>query len=132
VFDDVVDYPTSSTNPSGAVQRAAKSYFLEQHLPMQTITFSLRGAGTAAHNVDGFSAGYYQTGASTFALQKRWEPGQWVSIVCAELGLSGLYRVEQVDWSLSPGSFFQEITITANRRTPNSLTDIVKKAGKGR
>ena len=132
VFDDVVDYPTSSTNPSGAVQRAAKSYFLEQHIPMQTITFSVRGCGTAAHNLDGFSAGYYQTGASTFALQKRWEPGQWVSIVCAELGLSGLYRVEQVDWSLSPGSFFQDITITANRRTPNSLTDIVKKAGKGR
>ena len=132
VFDDVVDYPTSSTNPSGAVQRASKSYFLEQHLPMQTITFSLRGAGTAAHNVDGFSAGYYQTGAASFALQKRWEPGQWVSIVCAELGLSGLYRVEQVDWNLMPGSFFQEITITANRRTPNSLVDIVKKSGRGR
>ena len=132
VFDEVVDYPTSSTNPAGAVARAAKSYFLEQHIPMQTITFTLRGAGTAAHNADGFSAGYYQTGAATFALQKRWEPGQWVSITSAELGLSGLYRVEQVDWNLMPGSFFQEIRITANRRTPNNIVDIIKKNGKGR
>ena len=127
VFDDVVDYPTSARDAAGAVSRAAKSYFLEQHAPLQTINFTLRGAGTAAHNLDGFSAGYYQTGASTFALQKRWEPGQWVSITCAELGLSGLYRVEQVDWNLMPGSFFQEIRITANRRNPNNLVDIVKR-----
>lgn len=127
IFDDVVDYPTSAKDPAGAVSRASKSYFLEQHAPLQTIIFTLRGAGTAAHNVDGFSAGYYQTGASTFALQRRWEPGQWVSITCAELGLSGFYRVEQVDWNLMPGSFFQEIRITANRRNPNNLTDIVKR-----
>ena len=127
IFDDVVDYPTSARDAAGAVSRASKSYFLEQHAPLQTITFTLSGAGTAAHNVDGFSAGYYQTGASSFALQKRWEPGQWVSIVCAELGLSGLYRVEQVDWNLMPGSFFQEVRITANRRNPNNLTDIVKR-----
>lgn len=127
VFDDVVDYPTAARDAAGAVSRAAKSYFLEQHAPLQTINFTLRGAGTAAHNLDGFSAGYYQTGASTFALRKRWEPGQWVSITCAELGLSGLYRVEQVDWNLMPGSFFQEIRITANRRNPNNLVDIVKR-----
>jgi len=127
VFDDVVDYPTSARDAAGAVSRAAKSYFLEQHAPLQTINFTLRGAGTAAHNADGFTAGYYQTGASTFALQKRWEPGQWVSITCAELGLSGLYRVEQVDWNLMPGSFFQEVRITANRRNPNNLVDIVKR-----
>jgi hypothetical protein len=127
LFDDVVDYPTSARDAAGAVSRAAKSYFLEQHAPLQTINFTLRGAGTAAHNVDGFSAGYYQTGASTFALQKRWEPGQWVSITCAELGLTGLYRVEQVDWNLMPGSFFQEVRITANRRNPNNLVDIVKR-----
>lgn len=127
VFDQVVDYPTAARDAAGAVNRAAKSYFLEQHAPLQTINFTLRGAGTAAHNVDGFSAGYYQTGASTFALEKRWEPGQWVSITCAELSLSGLYRVEQVEWNLMPGTFLQEITITANRRNPNSLVDIVKR-----
>lgn len=130
VFDDVVNYPTRVNEPSAAINLAARSYFLEQHLPLQTITFTLRGAGTAAHNLDGFSAGYYQTGASAFALQKRWEPGQWVSITCAELALSGLYRVEQVDWNLMPGSFFQEIRITANRRNPNNLVDIVKRNSK--
>lgn len=130
IFDDVVDYPTASKDPSGAVSRAARSYFLEQHTPLQSITFTLRGAGKAAHNNLGFSAGYYQTGASTFALQKRWEPGQWCSIECSELSLTGLYRVEQVNWGLTPGSFTQEITITANRRNPNSLTDIVKRRNK--
>ncbi len=130
IFDDVVDYPTASKDPAGAITRAAKSYFLEQHTPMQTITFTVRGSGKAAHNNLGFSAGYYQTGASSFALQKRWEPGQWVSIVCDELSLSGLYRVEQVNWGLTPGSFTQEITITANRRNPNNLTDIVKRGSR--
>lgn len=130
VLDDVVSYPTSADVPQAAVSRAAKSYFLEQHAPLVTITFTLRGAGTAAHNLDGFSAGYYQTGASTFALQKRWEPGQWVSIVCAELNLDGLYRVEQVDWGLAPGSFMQEITITANRRSQNTLANAINRAGR--
>lgn len=130
IFDDVVNYPTSADDPKAAVPRAAKSYFLNQHAPIQTITFTLRGAGKAAHNLDGFSAGYYQTGASSFDLQSRWAPGQWCSIECSELALSGLYRVEQVEWALSPGSFLQEITITANRRSPNQFLAAIKKAGR--
>lgn len=130
IFDDVVDYPTAAQSPDGQVQRAAKSYFLERHKPLLTGTLTLRGAGDAAHNIDGFSAGYYQTGASTFALQKRWEPGQFISIVAPELGLDGLYRVEQVDWSLEPGSFLQVITITFNRRNPNNLVNTIKRGGK--
>jgi hypothetical protein len=82
----------------------------------------LRGAGAAAFNKYGFSSGYYQTGASSWALQNRWEPGQWMSITCTELGLSGLYRVEQVDWSLEPGAFMQVITITFNRKNYNTLS----------
>jgi hypothetical protein len=130
IFDDVVDYPTAAKSVDNQVQRAAKSYFLERHKPLLTGTLTLRGAGDVAHNADGFSAGYYQTGASTFALQKRWEPGQFVSIVAPELGLNGLYRVEQVDWSLEPRSFFQVITITFNRRNPNNLVNTVKRGGK--
>lgn len=122
MFDDVVSYPTASTTPADAVKRAASSYFLERRLPVLTGTLVIRGAGTAAHNKYGFSAGYYQTGASTFALNARWEPGQWMSITCAELGLSGLYRVEQVDWSLEPGAFMQIITITFNRKNYNTLS----------
>jgi hypothetical protein len=130
IFDDAVDYPTAAASPSAQIVRAAKSYFLERHKPMLTGTFVLRGAGAAAHNNLGFSAGYYQTGASTYDLQKRWEPGQWVSITSAELGLSGLYRIEQVDWTLEPGSFTQIISITFNRRSPNDLGNIIKGGGK--
>lgn len=128
VFDDSVDFPTAASNPSAQLQRAAKSYFLERHKPLLTGTLILRGAGKAAHNNLGFSAGYYRTGASTYALQKRWEPGQWIDITSAELGLSGLYRVEQVDWTLEPGSFTQVITITFNRRNPNDLSTQIKRS----
>jgi hypothetical protein len=127
VFDDVVSYPTASKSPGDSVQRAAASYFLERRLPVLTGTLTLRGAGTAAHNKYGFSSGYYQTGASTFALNARWEPGQWMDLTCAELGLSGLYRVEQVDWALEPGSFTQIITITFNRKNYNTLSAQVKR-----
>jgi hypothetical protein len=111
------------------MQTAAKSYFLERHKPLLSGTFTLRGAGTAAHNEYGFSAGYAQTGASTFALVNRWEPGQWVEVTSAELGLSGFYRVEAVDWSLEPGAFLQVITITFNRRPQNGLTNLVSAGG---
>lgn len=127
ILDGVVDYPTSTRDASGAIQRAAKAYFLEQSVQLQTITFTLRGAGKAAHNQYGFSAGYYETPGSSFSLQPRWAPGQWVNVSCAALNLSGNFRVEQVEWRLSPGSYLQEITITANRRNPTSLVDIVKR-----
>ena len=131
-FDAQVDYETGASDRDVQLDRTAKSFFLEAHKPLLSIQFTLRGAGTAAHNNLGFIAGYAQTGASTFALVNSWQPGQWVDITCAELGLSGLYRVEVVDWSLEPGSFFQVITITANRRPTGSLTQIVQKRGKGK
>jgi hypothetical protein len=125
LFDEVVDFPAATTNQAAQVQRAAAAYFVERHKPMLSGSFTLRGAGTAAHNKYGFSAGYAQTGASTFALVSRWEPGQWVEITAAGLGLSGLYRVEQVDWSLEPGSYTQIITITFNRRNPSDLASLI-------
>ena len=125
VFDEVVDFPGASNNQGAQVARAAAAYFIERHKPMLSGSFTLRGAGTAAHNNLGFSAGYAQTGASTFALVSRWEPGQWVEITAAGLGLSGLYRVEQVDWSLEPGSYTQIITITFNRRNPSDLASLI-------
>jgi hypothetical protein len=125
LFDDVVDFPGASNNQGAQVKRAAAAYFIERYKPMLSGQFTLRGAGTAAHNLNGFSAGYAQTGASTFALVSRWEPGQWVEITAAGLGLSGLYRVEQVDWSLEPGSYTQIITVTFNRRNPSDLASLI-------
>ena len=128
IFDDVVDFPTASAVPASQIKRAAKSFFIERHKPLLTGSFTLRGAGTATHNSLGFSAGYYQTGTSSVALQSRWEPGQYVSVTAPQYGLAGLYRVESVDWSLEPGSYLQIINITFNRRSPNSLVDEVKRS----
>jgi hypothetical protein len=125
VFDEVVDFPGASNNQGAQIARAAAAYFIERYKPMLSGSFTLRGAGTAAHNQYGFSAGYAQTGASSFALVSRWEPGQWVEITAAGLGLSGFYRVEQVDWSLEPGSYTQIITITFNRRNPSDLASLI-------
>jgi hypothetical protein len=131
-FDAAVDYDGAASDAAIQLDRTAKSFFLEAHKPMLSIELTLRGAGTAAHNLLGFNAGYAQTGASSYALVNSWQPGQWVDITCAELGLSGLYRVESVDWSLERGSFQQAITITANRRPVGSLTTLVQKIGKGK
>ena len=127
-FDDNVDYPTASSSSQIKTIDAAKYYFLDRHKPLLSGQFTLRGSGTQAFNVNGFSAGYAQTGAATFALVNSWQPGQWVDVTSAELGLSGLYRVEQVDWSLEPGSYNQIITITFNRRLQSDLTSILERS----
>jgi hypothetical protein len=70
------------------------------------------------------------TGAGTISaitLVSRWQPGQWVDITAAELGLSGLYRIEQVDWGFEPGSFNQYVTVTCQRRNPKKITKLMSK-----
>lgn len=129
VFDEVVDAPTAASNLEASIPRIGRAFFLERHKPILTGTLELRGRGTAAFNEYGFNSGYAQTGASTFALVTGWKPGQWVDITCAELGLSGLYRIEAVDWGLEPGSFTSRIRITFNRRPPNTLTSVLQKKG---
>ena len=125
ILDEVVDYPTAVKNPGAAIQRAAVAYFTERYKPLLSGQFTLRGAGTQSFNSNGFSSGYAQTGASSFALVSRWEPGQWVEITSAGLGLSGLYRVEQVEWSLEPGSYVQIITVRFNRKNPSDLASLI-------
>jgi len=125
IFDAVVEYPTAVKNPAAQMQRASIAYFTERHKPLLSGQFTLRGAGTQSFNAYGFSAGYRQTGASTFALVDRWEPGQWVEVVSASLGLSGMYRIEQVDWSLEPGSYTQIITVYFNRKNPSDLAALI-------
>jgi len=125
ILDEVVDYPTAVKNPGAAIQRAAVAYFTERHKPLLSGQFTLRGAGTQNFNQYGFSSGYAQTGASSFALVSRWEPGQWVEVTSAGLGLSGLYRVEQVEWALEPGSYVQVITVRFNRKNPSDLASLI-------
>lgn len=125
VLDAIVDFPTAVTNPGAQMQGAAAAYFAERHKPLLSGQFELRGAGTAAWNQYGFTSGYAQTGASSYALVSGWQPGQWVDITSAGLGLSGLYRVEQVDWALEPGSYMQRVTIIFNRKNPSDLATII-------
>jgi hypothetical protein len=102
---------------------AAKSYFGQAHIPLLSGYVTIRGAGTAAHNIYGFNAGYAQTGAYTFALVEGWRPGQWVDITSHELGLSGMFRVEQVDWGLERGSFTQVVAITFSYKPVSTLSN---------
>jgi hypothetical protein len=125
VLDAIVDFPTAVSNPGAQIQRAAAAYFTERHKPAVTITFEIRGAGKAAWNQYGFTSGYAQTGASTFALVNGWRVGQWCEIVAAGLGLNGLFRVEQVNWSLEPGTYLQRVQITANRKNPSDLATLI-------
>jgi len=129
-FDEVIEAPTRSTNVQAELGRVATAFFLERHKPILSGSLTIRGRGTESFNQYGFNSGYAQTGASTFALVEGWKPGQWVDITCAELGLSGLYRIEQVDWTLEPGSFTSAITITFNRRPASSLTHLLNAGGK--
>lgn len=63
---------------------------------------------------------------SSISLVPRWEPGQWLDIDAPELGCVSMYRIEQVDWSLEPGSFQQVINITFNRKPSKTLTKLLK------
>jgi hypothetical protein len=128
-FDDIIEAPTSTQDPGAEIDRISRAFFLERHKPLLSGSFTLRGSGTQSFNQYGFNSGYAQTGVSTFALVEGWRPGQWVSITCAELGLSGFYRVEQVDWALEPGSFTSVVRITFNRKPPSTLTRMLNAGG---
>jgi hypothetical protein len=122
IFDGVIPSLEVTSNYNANAYRYANGYFADSHLPLMSGYFTLRGAGTASHNQYGFSAGYAQTGGTAFSLVNRWSPGQWVDVTCAELGLSGLYRIEQVDWTMERGSFTQVITITFSYKPQFSLS----------
>lgn len=121
IMESVVDFPNAT--PSLA-EVAAAAWFKERHQPLMSGHFELRGAGTAAHNQFGFFKGYYQSGASTYALTA-WAPGQFVSIEAPSLNLSGKYRVEQVSLSFEPASYTQVIGVTFNRKNPTDLAQII-------
>jgi len=134
VTDEVLDAPGIKGSLATAAKRAArktkidntaKAFFTERFKPIQTIEFSVRGAGTATGQTYGFGAGTAQTGASTYARVDRWEPGQFVRIDAAGLGLADIYRVESVAMSFEPGSLIRKWDITAQRRRQGTLSRII-------
>lgn len=86
-----------------------------------TTAFTYTAAGTAG------SGTVTAATADGAKLVSKWEPGQWVDVAAPELGLSGLYRVEQVDFEFSRGSFFQIYTITINRGPTRTMTALLKR-----
>jgi hypothetical protein len=54
-----------------------------------------------------------------------WAPGQFVDITAASLGLSGLYRVEEVALGFEPASFSQKLAVVFNRKNPADITSII-------
>ena len=198
-LDSIVEFPTAVKNPGAQIAKAAAAWFSERSRPMLSGQLEVRGAGTAAWNSLGFSAGYAQSaftlatanrtastvtittssahllatantvvisgitgaagtsmngtatitvtsgtaftytstgtaGAGTitsatgygYRLVSGWSPGQFVEVASTPLGLSGLYRVEQVNWSLEPGgTYLQRIQILFNRKNPNDLAQLI-------
>ena len=128
-LDGVIESPTKTSSTDTEVPRIAKSFFLERRAPLIVGKFRLTGAGTQSFNQYGFISGYRQTGASTFALVSTWAPGQAVSVTAPELGLSGLFSVEEVAISFEPGSYIATVDVTFNRRATNTLTAALRAGG---
>lgn len=121
IFETVVDFPNST---QALLPVVASAWFKERHSPLLSGSLELRGGGSAAHNRLGFLRGYYQSGTASYALTS-WAPGQFVDIASPALGLTGLYRVEEVRLSLEPGSYSQRISITFNRKSSADLASII-------
>ena len=87
-------------------------------------------SGTAFTYTSAGSAGSGTvTAATAFGakLVSKWEPGQWVDIAAPGVGLSGLYRVEQVNMSFERGSFMQRINLVINRTPTRTLSAMLKR-----
>jgi hypothetical protein len=82
--------------------------------------FTYTSTGTAGSGTVTSATGY------GYRLVSGWAPGQFVEVVSVPLGLSGLYRVEQVNWTLEPGgSYMQHFQILFNRKNPNDLAQLI-------
>jgi hypothetical protein len=82
--------------------------------------FTYTSAGSAGAGTITSATGY------GYRLVSGWAPNQWVEVSSVPLGLSGLYRVEQVNWSLEPGgTYLQRIQILFNRKNPNDLAQLI-------
>ena len=84
-----------------------------------TTTFTYTAAGTAGAGTVSAASGY------GFTLVSRWAPGQFCEVVSSGLGISGLFRVEQVSLAFEPGSYLATYSLTLNRRNPSDLAALV-------
>lgn len=125
VLSAVVDVATvSGKNKTTKLTNTAKAYYSERYKPRQSITFEVRGAGTASGQTYGYGAGTAQIGTATWSRVDRWDVGQFVDISATHLGLSGLYRIESVEQSFEQGSLVRRWAITCQTRPIGKLSQM--------
>lgn len=129
VTDALVDVPTVRGSARATkLNNAAKAWFGRRRAPIQTISFSVRGAGTAAGQTYGFAQGTAQSGTASYALVDRWAPGQWVQIYAPGLGLystTDLFRIEEVAMSFETGSLIRKFEVTCDRRPRGKASQLI-------
>lgn len=126
VFDSIVSAPTvRGSFRATKLTNAAKAFFAARRAPVRTITFTVRGAGTATGQTYGYAGGTVQAGSASYAYVDRWSPGMFVDITAAGMGLSGLYRVEQVTMEFEEGSLIRKWNITVEKRPRGSLSQYI-------
>ena len=113
------------TKRTDQLSNFSRAYFTERFRPLQSIQFTVRGRGTAFGQTYGYSGGTVQTGASTYGYVDRWEPGQFCSITASDLGLSGLYRIEELTIGFESKSFQVKYTVTCAKRRTGTLSQLI-------
>lgn len=114
----------SGKNKTTKLTNTAKAYYAERYKPRQSITFEVRGNGTATGQAYGYGAGTAQIGTASYTYVDRWDVGQFVDITAAHLGLSGLYRIESVEQSFESGSLIRRWSITCQTRPLGKLSQM--------
>jgi hypothetical protein len=94
-----------------------------------TATVTVTSGSAFTYTSAGSAGSGTVTSATAFGakLVSKWEPGQWVDIAAPGVGLSGLYRVEQVNMSFERGSFMQRINLVINRTPTRTLSAMLKR-----
>jgi hypothetical protein len=62
---------------------------------------------------------------STYGTATAWEPGQFMRLTSAGLGLAGMYRIEQVTMGFEDNSFIRKYDLTLERRRRGALSQQV-------
>ena len=125
VFDDILDAPTKTSNINSELSRLSKAFLLERHKTILSGSFVLVGNGTQTWNKYGWIGGYRSSGN----LVRSWQPSQWVEIDVPSMSLSGLYRVEQVDLEMLPGTYDCTVRVVFNRKPLSNLTSLLNNKG---
>jgi hypothetical protein len=108
----------NNANRADYIDRFTGATFSLNAVPKRTISVSISGAiGTATSAPDlsyGFVQGY--TGGSPYTLTKTIQAGQYIRLTAPPLDLSGLYRIESINYSFRTGSSIVDLDLELDFR----------------